>query len=62
MSRFSTLVLFGALTISGGTQSPPAKTAAELAKLGPQAGQRVPDFSLPEQQGRTRALRSILGP
>jgi cytochrome oxidase Cu insertion factor (SCO1/SenC/PrrC family) len=62
MSRFSTLALFGAVTISAAAQAPPAKTAADLAKLGPQTGQRVPDFSLPDQQGRTRALKSILGP
>lgn len=62
MSRFSTLALFGALTISAAAQAPPAKTAADLAKLGPQTGQRVPDFTLPDQQGWPRALKSILGP
>ena len=40
----------------------PQKTAAELAALGPQLGQRVADFSLTDQSGATRTLQSILGP
>ena len=40
----------------------PPKTAAELEALGPQIGQRVADFSLPDQNGGTRTLQSILGP
>ena len=43
-------------------QGPPAKTAADFAKLGPQVGERVPDFSLPDQSGTPRDLRSVLGP
>lgn len=38
----------------------PAKTAADLSKLGPQVGARVPDFSLPDQDGRVRTLQSVL--
>jgi hypothetical protein len=30
--------------------------------LGPKVGERVPDFSLPDQHGTTRTLRSTLGP
>jgi len=30
--------------------------------LGPKVGERVPDFSLPDQQGVTRSLRSTFGP
>jgi len=62
MARFSPLMLFGVLAIGAARQAPPAKPAADLAKLGPQAAQRVPDFSLPDQKGQTRALKSILGP
>jgi hypothetical protein len=46
----------------GSGQAAPAKTAAEIAALGPQVGQRVPDFSLVDQDGRTRDLKSVLGP
>jgi hypothetical protein len=34
----------------------------DVSKLGPQAGERVPDFSLADQRGRTHSLQSILGP
>jgi len=30
--------------------------------LGPKVGERVPDFSLPDQTGVTRSLNSVLGP
>jgi len=32
------------------------------AALGPKVGERVPDFSLPDQHGATRTLRSTFGP
>lgn len=34
----------------------------DLSKLGPQVGQRVPDFSLKDQSGKVRTLKSIMGP
>lgn len=34
----------------------------DVERFGPQVGERVPDFSLPDQTGRTRDLSSILGP
>ena len=34
----------------------------DVSKLGPQVGERVPDFSLPDQTGRVRDLQSIMGP
>jgi hypothetical protein len=45
----------------------PAATAqgrqrVDVTKLGPQVGERVPDFSLPDQAGRVRNLQSIMGP
>ena len=43
------------------TQTPP-RSAAELAALGPQVGQKVPDFSLVDQRGERRTLKAILGP
>lgn len=33
-----------------------------VSKLGPQVGATVPDFSLADQQGRTRTLQSVMGP
>jgi hypothetical protein len=33
----------------------------EVSKLGPQVGERVPDFSLRDQDGKTWTLQSIMG-
>ena len=34
----------------------------DVSKLGPQVGEQVPDFALPDQTGRTRTLQSVMGP
>jgi hypothetical protein len=34
----------------------------DVTKLGPQIGDRVPDFSLIDQRGQTQTLRSMAGP
>jgi cytochrome oxidase Cu insertion factor (SCO1/SenC/PrrC family) len=34
----------------------------DVSKLGPQVGKEVPDFTLRDQNGRTRNLKSIMGP
>ena len=34
----------------------------EPQTLGPKVGQRVPEFSLPDQHGATRTLKSTFGP
>ena len=34
----------------------------DVSKIGPQVGERVPDFNLKDQNGRARTLRSIMGP
>ena len=36
--------------------------AIEVDKLGPQVGAAVPDFSLPDQHGERRSLKSLMGP
>ena len=33
----------------------------DVSALGPQVGERVPDFSLPDQHGTIRTLQSIMG-
>jgi peroxiredoxin len=38
------------------------RTPVELSKLGPQVGQRVPDFNLKDQNGKAWTLESLLGP
>jgi len=59
ISVLAGLLLLGAVL---GAQRPAPKTAADLEKLGPQVGQAVPGFSLPDQNGTTRTLKSLLGP
>ena len=34
----------------------------DVSKLGPQVGDRVPDFSLKDQTDKVRSLQSIMGP
>ena len=61
--RFALGSLLGAhLMLAAGPPqgSPPQKI--DVSKLGPQVGERVPDFSLKDQTGTTQTLQSILGP
>ena len=45
-----------------GQQAPAPRTPIDVSKLGPQVGQRVPDFALQDQTGATRTLQSFMGP
>lgn len=38
------------------------RTPVDLSKLGPQVGQRVPDFHLKDQHGQLWTRDSIMGP
>ena len=38
------------------------RTPINVASLGPQVGEQVPTFSLPDQNGQVRTLESLLGP
>ena len=37
-------------------------TTVDVDKLGPMVSEIVPDFSLPDQHGATRSLKSLMGP
>jgi hypothetical protein len=52
------LVLLATLSL----QAQNGRERVDVSKLGPQVGERVPDFSLPDQGGRIRTLQSIMGP
>ncbi len=43
------------------SQSQP-RQKIDVSKLGPQVGDRVPDFSLKDQNGKDWTLQSIMGP
>lgn len=46
----------------GGWDAMRSRTPIDVASLGPQIGERVPAFSLPDQNGQVHTLESILGP
>jgi hypothetical protein len=52
--------LFAAAVIAGAVMA--AEQTLDPQRLGPQIGERVPDFTLPDQHGVARSLRSMLGP
>jgi peroxiredoxin len=37
------------------------RTQIDVSKLGPQVGERIPDFKLVDQTGREQTLQSIMG-
>ena len=47
---------------SASAQQAAQRQKMDVSQLGPQAGQQVPDFSLKDQDGKTRNLESIMGP
>jgi hypothetical protein len=63
----STVVLSVALPLGGAASAPAAaaaqgtRTRIDVSKLGPQVGERVPDFTLLDQNGKEQTLQSIMG-
>ncbi len=57
------LLLVGALAAQS-PSSPQTTTRPKIdvSKLGPRVGERVPDFSLNDQNGKSWTLQSIMGP
>src|SRR5262245_33003508 len=55
------LAMLGVCRADGGQTPQSARQKIEVGKLGPQVGQRVPDFSLRDQTGRMRNLQSVMG-
>ncbi len=53
-------ILITGLTSMSFGQAPRQKI--DVSKLGPQVGERVPDFNLKDQNGKTQTLKSIMGP
>jgi peroxiredoxin len=62
---FLTVSLFAALVAILLVEAPimaQSRTPVDVSKLGPQVGDRVPDFTLTDQSGKTWTLQSITGP
>ncbi len=53
-------LLAGSLLILVQQTAPPP--LPDIQKLGPQVGDRVPDFTLTDQHGQSRTLASLVGP
>ncbi len=56
------LILAVLLASPSSSSSQTAARKIDVSKLGPQVGERVPDFSLSDQNGKTQTLQSIMGP
>lgn len=60
--RNPSLLLLVALALPSLTlQAQAPRTRVDVSKLGPQVGERVPDFRLRDQSGTEQTLRSIMG-
>jgi len=57
---WSALTLVAGL-LAAAPQSPPARQPIDVSKLGPQVGERVPDFNLKDQNGKSWTLQSFIG-
>jgi hypothetical protein len=53
---------FGASSLESRQAVSTARTKIDVSKLGPQVGDRVPDFALKDQTGKTQTVQSIMGP
>jgi len=53
--------VLGMRSLTAGQASPPVRERIDVSKRGPQVGERVPDFSLTDQDGRVRTLQSLMG-
>jgi hypothetical protein len=63
ISGMRRIVLLGILTLFLVAPLTAQETRAriDVSKLGPQVGERVPDFKLFDQYGKERTLQSIMG-
>src|SRR5438552_422786 len=53
---------FGSVIALQQSPSSPSRISADGNGVGPQIGGRVPDFTLPDGQGATHTLASVMGP
>jgi cytochrome oxidase Cu insertion factor (SCO1/SenC/PrrC family) len=57
-------MLGGTLGSAGAPQqgAAPPRQPVDVSRLGPQVGERVPDFTLTDQNGKSWTLQSLMGP
>lgn len=61
VSAFASLTL-GVVARAISPQASPGVVLPDVRTLGPQIGERVPDFTLIDQHGQPRSLASLTGP
>ena len=66
-SRSRTILVLIALVVATAIghargQSNPTAVKIDVETLGPKVGDSLPDFSLRDQRGESRTLKSLLGP
>jgi cytochrome oxidase Cu insertion factor (SCO1/SenC/PrrC family) len=62
--RFAIVVLVATVWLAPSTlisQQSAGTAAVDVETLGPKVGELLPDFSLPDQQGQQRSLKSLIG-
>jgi hypothetical protein len=62
MSLALMMIGLGPVRGESGQAAQPGRQKVDVSKLGPQVGERVPDFTLKDQTGRDHNLQSIMGP
>jgi hypothetical protein len=61
IASFLVIAFLAAPAIQGTQTVPSERARIDVSKLGPQVGERVPDFALPDQNGKRWTLQSIMG-
>ena len=56
------IVVGSVLLVLAAATNAQSRTPVDVTTLGPQVGERVPDFNLPDQNGRKHSLQSLMGP
>lgn len=61
-STLAGILLATLLTCAPGKTAQANDSTFDITKIGPQAGDTVPGFTLPDQEGREHTLKSLMGP
>ncbi len=62
VTYFSLAMLLGSALAKASLRLQTPPQTIEVSRLGPQVGERVPDFTLTDQNGKAWTLQSIMGP
>ena len=60
--RMTQATILATLILGSSALLAQSRTVIDVASLGPQVGEQVPEFNLPDQNGQIQTLDSIMGP